>query len=94
VRNRRVLFFRILGPVSPQIAALAGMAVAIAFGASIPIEELCDQPGIGQLAWQAALARDLPILVDVTVLVAALTAGASALADIALSRRGVEGAGA
>jgi peptide/nickel transport system permease protein len=94
VRNRRVLFFHILGPVSPQIAALAGMAVTIAFGASIPIEALCDQPGIGQLAWQAALARDLPILVDVTVLVAALTAGASALADIALSRSAVEGAGA
>jgi peptide/nickel transport system permease protein len=86
VRSRRVLFFHILGPVSPQIAALAGMAVTIAFGASIPIEALCDQPGIGQLAWQAALARDLPILVDVTVLAAVLTAGANALSDIAISR--------
>jgi peptide/nickel transport system permease protein len=90
VRSRRILFFHVIGPVSPQIAALAGMAVTIAFGASIPIEALCDQPGIGQLAWQAALSRDLPILVDVTVLAAVLTAGASALADIAISRRAPE----
>lgn len=94
VRSRRVLFFHILCPVSPQIAALAGMAVTIAFGASIPIEALCDQPGIGQLAWQAALSRDLPILVDVTVLAAVLTAGASALADVAIARRAPERAGA
>jgi peptide/nickel transport system permease protein len=90
VSGRRVLLFHILGPVTPQIAALAGMAVTVAFGASIPIEALCDRPGIGQLAWQAALARDLPILVDVTVLAAVLTAGASALADIAISRRAPE----
>jgi len=30
-------------------------------------------PGIGQLAWQAALARDLPLLVNVTVLVTLVT---------------------
>ena len=87
VRGWRVLVFHVLGPATPQIAALCGMAVTIAFGASIPIEALCDQPGIGQLAWQAALARDLPILVDVTVLVAALTATASTLSDIAITRK-------
>jgi peptide/nickel transport system permease protein len=87
VGTGRILLFHILGPVRPQIAALAGMAVTIAFGASIPIEALCDQPGIGQLAWQAALARDLPVLVDVTVLVAVVTGGANALSDIAISRR-------
>ena len=90
VRGWRVLFFHILAPVTPQIAALAGMGVILAFGASIPIEVLCDRPGIGQLAWQAALARDLPVLVNVTVLVAVLTAGASTLADLAIPRRASE----
>jgi peptide/nickel transport system permease protein len=94
VRGWRVLFLHILAPVTPQIASLAGMSVILAFGASIPIEVLCDRPGIGQLAWQAALARDLPVLVNVTVLVAVLTAGASTLADLAIPRRASERAAA
>jgi peptide/nickel transport system permease protein len=53
--------------------------VSVAFGAAIPIEVLCDSPGLGQLAWQAALKRDLPLLVDITLLVA-LVAGISGLA--------------
>jgi len=34
-----------------------------------PIEVICDVP-LGQLAWKAALARDLPLLVVLTLLVA------------------------
>jgi ABC-type dipeptide/oligopeptide/nickel transport system permease component len=34
---------------------------------------------LGQLAWQAALKRDLPLLIDITLLVAVL-AGVSGLA--------------
>ena len=34
---------------------------------------LCGLPGIGQLAWQAALSRDLPLLVNLTVLVTLVT---------------------
>ena len=30
-----------------------GVALVLAFGAIIPIEALCDVPGIGQLAWKA-----------------------------------------
>ena len=40
----------------PQMIALAGITVSIAIGASIPVESLCGLAGIGQLAWQAALA--------------------------------------
>jgi len=47
---------------APQLAGLAGIALVLAFGAIIPIEALCDVPGVGQLAWKAALARDLPLL--------------------------------
>jgi ABC-type dipeptide/oligopeptide/nickel transport system permease component len=45
------------------------VSFAIAFGAAIPIEALCDSPGLGQLAWQAALSRDLPLIVNVTLVV-------------------------
>jgi len=80
----RVLMAHVVAPVLPQLATLAGVAVSLAFGASIPIEVLCDSPGIGQLAWKAALARDLPVLVTITVLVATLTVAVNSLADLAL----------
>jgi peptide/nickel transport system permease protein len=57
---------RIAGPLLAWLAATAGLAI----GAVVPIEVICDVPGLGQLAWKAALARDLPVLVVLTVLVA------------------------
>lgn len=81
----RVLWAHIFTPSAPQLAALAGISVSLAFGASIPIEVISDTPGIGQLAWRAALDRDLPLLVTITVLVALMTLAVNSIADIALS---------
>ena len=55
----------------------------MAFGAAIPIEALCDSPGVGQLAWQAALNRDLPLIMNLTLLVTLITVAANMLANIA-----------
>jgi len=81
----RVLFAHVFTPSAPQLAALAGISVSLAFGASIPIEVICDTPGVGQLAWQAALDRDLPLLVTITVLVALMTLVVNSVADLALA---------
>lgn len=68
-------------PAAPELLALGGVSVNMALGAAIPVEALCDSPGIGQLVWKAALARDLPVLVNITVLIAAITAVANLLSD-------------
>ena len=81
----RVLWAHVFTPAAPQLAALAGISVSLAFGASIPIEVICDTPGVGQLAWKAALDRDLPLLVTITVLVALMTLVVNSVADIALA---------
>jgi peptide/nickel transport system permease protein len=81
----RVLWAHVFTPATPQLAALAGIGVSLAFGASIPIEVICDTPGVGQLAWRAAQDRDLPLLVTITVLVALMTLVVNSLADIALA---------
>jgi peptide/nickel transport system permease protein len=81
----RVMWAHVFAPAGPQLAALAGISVSLAFGASIPIEVICDTPGVGQLAWKAALDRDLPLLVNITVLVALMTLVANSLADLALT---------
>lgn len=78
----RILFWHVLPVAGTQIIALAGISVSIALGASIPVESLCGLPGIGQLAWQAALARDMPLLVNVTVLVTLVTLLANSGADV------------
>jgi peptide/nickel transport system permease protein len=84
----RVFWAHVFLPAMPQLAAVAGFSVSLAFGASIPIEVICDTPGIGQLVWRAALDRDLPLLIAITMLVALLTLLANSLADVALAATG------
>ncbi len=81
----RILWAHIFTPAGPQLAALAGISVSLAFGASIPIEVICDSPGVGQLAWRAAMDRDLPLLVTITIFVALMTLVVNSLADLALA---------
>ncbi len=75
-----VVWNHVLLPAAPALLALAGVSISLAFGAAIPAEVICDSPGLGQLAWQAALKRDLPLLIDITLLVSVLT-GLSGLAS-------------
>jgi peptide/nickel transport system permease protein len=82
-----ILRWHVAAPVWPELAALAGVSVSMAVGATIPVEALCDSPGVGHLVWQAALARDVPVLVNVTLLITALTTGANLLADVARGAR-------
>ena len=78
----RVLFWHILPTATPQLLALAGVSVSVAFAAAIPVEVLCDLPGIGQLAWKAALGRDLYLLVNLTMVVTLVTLLANSASDI------------
>lgn len=82
----RIWARHVLPSVAPQLLALAGVSVSIAFGAAIPVEALCDLPGIGQLAWKAATARDLPLLVAITLLVIIMTQVCNAVSDWAGAR--------
>ena len=86
-RSRLLLLY--VGPATLMpLVALAGVSATLAFGASIPIEALSDSPGIGQLAWRAALGRDLPVLVTVTLLLTVATVLANIIADIAMAHAG------
>jgi peptide/nickel transport system permease protein len=78
----RILFWHVVPVVAPQLFAVAGVSVSMAVGAAIPVEALCGLAGIGQLAWQAALARDLPLLVNITILVTLVTLLANSGADV------------
>lgn len=78
----RILFWHVVPVVAPQLLAVAGVSISIAIGAAIPVEALCGFAGVGQLAWQAALSRDLPLLMNITVLVTLVTLLANSSADV------------
>jgi peptide/nickel transport system permease protein len=82
----RVLLWHVLPVAAPQLFALAGISVCLAFTAAMPVEVLCDLPGIGQLAWQAAQSRDLELLVNLTMIVTLVTLVANSAADLAAPR--------
>jgi peptide/nickel transport system permease protein len=78
----RILIWHILPITAPQMLALFGVSVSMAFAAAIPVEALCDLPGIGQLAWKAALGRDVELLVILTLIVTAITLLANSGSDL------------
>ena len=78
----RILFGHVIPVVAPQLLAVAGVSVSLAIGAAIPVESLCGLAGVGQLAWQAALARDLPLLMNITIVMTLVTLLANSGADV------------
>ena len=68
-------------PCARQLAGLLAVTVPLLLGALIPVEVLCDEPGLGQLAWKAVAGRDLPLLTTLTLLFTAVTSTASLLAE-------------
>ena len=78
----RILGWHILPNIAAPMLALAGVTVSIALGAAIPVEVVCDSPGLGQLAWKAALSRDVPLLVNLSLIIAVFTVAANSFSDL------------
>lgn len=66
----RLLWVYIFPSIKFELLALATLSVVTGLSALIPVEVLFSVPGIGQLAWNAAMNRDLPMLLAVTMLMA------------------------
>ncbi len=79
----RILTWHVAPIAFPQIMALVGVSISIGIGVLLPIEVVSDVAGIGQLAWQAAQARDLPLLVNLTMVVTFVTVCATLISDAA-----------
>jgi ABC-type dipeptide/oligopeptide/nickel transport system permease component len=81
------IFLRYVAPIAAgPLIALAGVSITLALGAAIPVEALADSPGLGHLAWKAALGRDLPVLVTITLLLTAITTIVNLFSDLFLLR--------
>ena len=78
----RVFMAHVLPASAAQVLSLAGVSVSLALSAAIPVEVLCGLPGIGQLAWQAAMARDFYLLVNLIMVITAVTVVANSTPDL------------
>ena len=86
VEPGRMVVRHVVPLIAPALFALLGVSLSMAFGAAIPMEALCDSPGVGQLAWQGALNRDLPLVVNLTLLITLATVLINLLANVAHER--------
>jgi peptide/nickel transport system permease protein len=66
----RLVWAHILPSIASQLLALATLSIVTALGALVPVEVIFSVPGLGQLAWNAAMNRDLPVLLAVTMIMA------------------------
>ncbi len=70
VKPHRLILGYILPSIRPQLAALASLSIVTALSALVPVEVIFNVPGLGELAWNAAMNRDLPVLLFVTMIMA------------------------
>jgi len=66
----RLLLGHLVPALAPQLGALASLSLVTALSALVPVEVIFNVPGLGELAWNAALNRDLPVLLAVVMLMA------------------------
>jgi peptide/nickel transport system permease protein len=83
----RIFLSHVVLPVAAPLAASLGVCVTLAFGACIPVEVVCDLPGLGHLAWKAATARDLPLLAAMTLMITCVTLLTNAASDLVSSNK-------
>jgi peptide/nickel transport system permease protein len=67
--------------LSPQLTSF-GLTLAFAITGAVLVETVFSWPGLGQLAYQAMLSRDYPLIQGTVLLVAVLVVGANFLVDV------------
>jgi peptide/nickel transport system permease protein len=77
----RLVRAHILPSIASQLLALATLSIVTALSALVPVEVIFSVPGLGQLAWNAAMNRDLPVLLAVTMIMAVAVTVAGMASD-------------
>jgi peptide/nickel transport system permease protein len=85
MRMESILRTHLLPMLSRELFALGMTSFVIALSLAVPVEVIFDVPGLGQLAWSAALNRDLPVLLAVTLLMAGCVGVAASVSGSATS---------
>jgi peptide/nickel transport system permease protein len=79
----RVVFGHALRNALVPVVSIVGTLVPRLFGGSVVTESVFGWPGMGRLAIEAANGRDYPLIVGITVIVAAVVVLSSLVVDLA-----------
>ena len=83
LHERTVVFVHALrNALIPVVTALGGILAGLVGGALV-VEQVFSWPGVGQLTFQAAIAKDYPIVQAATMFVSALLVASYLLRDLA-----------
>ena len=77
----RILRVHLWRTLRAELMSVAMTSFVVALSALVPVEVVFDAHGLGQLAWAAAMNRDLPVLLAVTAALAAAVGVAGMFAD-------------
>jgi peptide/nickel transport system permease protein len=78
----RILWLHTLRPALLPVITLVGLSLPVLFSGSVVIESVFAWPGMGQLLWKGAQARDLPLIMGATLVGAIAVILGSLVADL------------
>jgi peptide/nickel transport system permease protein len=83
LRSRAVVLKHALKNAAIPVVTVLGTQVAFLLGGSVIVEQVFGIPGIGQLAVNAVLQRDLPVIQGVVVLTTVIVLACNLVIDVA-----------
>ena len=86
VSQKDIIKFFIIPNLKPPIITMLGLSLPGIIGGSVILESIFSINGMGLLFYQAAMARDYPVILGILIITAFLTLLGNILADIALLR--------
>jgi len=83
--RRRILWIHSLRPALLPLITVFGLSLPMLVSGSVVIESVFSWPGMGLVLWRAAQARDIPLIMGVTLIGAAAVIVGSLVADLLYS---------
>ena len=77
-----MLWIHALRPALLPVVTLLGLALPVLVSGSVVVETIFSWPGMGQVAFNAARARDVPLILGTTLVGAAAVILGNLLSDI------------
>jgi peptide/nickel transport system permease protein len=78
----RILWVHTLRPSLLPVATLIGLSIPFLVSGSVVVESIFSWPGMGRILWLAAQARDVPLVLGVTLVGALAVVFGNLLADL------------
>jgi peptide/nickel transport system permease protein len=80
--ERRLMWVHTLRPALLPVVTLFGLSLPFLVSGSVVIESVFSWPGMGRMLWVAAQARDVPLVLGITLVGAAAVITGSLIADL------------